>query len=74
MPKKQIPPRVLALAATLNDEPLDWKIHTDGTIVIVFNQSGKRTFPPETLASVTTSSDSTPEKKEKKQRGISNPN
>lgn len=42
-----IPARVAALAAQIGDEPIAWKEHTDGSIVIVFCNKGKRTFEKE---------------------------
>lgn len=45
--EKKIPARVAALAAQVGDTPLDWKEREDGSIVIVFNSKGKRTFEPE---------------------------
>ena len=41
-----IPARVLALAAQINDEPLAWNEHADGSIVIVFSNKGKHLFTP----------------------------
>lgn len=39
-----IPARVKALALQIGDEPIDWNEREDGSIVIVFNQKGKRIF------------------------------
>jgi hypothetical protein len=39
--------RVLALAKEIGDEPIAWVEHEDGSILIVFNQKGKRTFEKE---------------------------
>lgn len=43
----KVPARVLALAEQIGDQPLAWKEHDDGSIVIVFNSKGKRTFVKE---------------------------
>lgn len=40
----KVPLRVLALAEQIGDEPIAWKEHEDGSIVIVFNSKGKRAF------------------------------
>lgn len=43
----KVPARVLALAEQIGDQPIAWKEHDDGSIVIVFNSKGKRTFEKE---------------------------
>ena len=43
------PARVLALAAQIEDEPLAWNEHDDGSITIVFCNKGKRTFVAEPI-------------------------
>jgi len=40
----RVPARVAAIAAQIGDEAIAWNEHEDGTVVIVFNQKGKRTF------------------------------
>lgn len=47
-----IPARVKALALLIGDEPIAWKEREDGSIVIVFNQKGKRVFELEEQAAI----------------------
>ena len=39
--------RVDRISKKLNDVALSWRELEDGSVVIVFSNSGKRTFPPE---------------------------
>jgi hypothetical protein len=41
---EKIPARVLAIAEKVQDEPLAWKEHADGSVTIVFCNKGKQTF------------------------------
>lgn len=44
---EKIPARVLAIAEKVQDEPLAWKEHADGSVTIVFCNKGKRLFQKE---------------------------
>lgn len=48
----KVPARVLALAKQVSDQPIAWKEHDDGSVVIVFNSKGKRTFLRESVEEV----------------------
>lgn len=50
----KVPARVLALADQVGDQPIAWKEHDDGSVVIVFNSKGKRTFLRESVEEVET--------------------
>ena len=43
----QLEYRVDRISKKLNDVALSWRELEDGSVVIVFSNSGKRTFPPE---------------------------
>lgn len=41
---EHIPARVMAISQQIGDQPIAWKEHDDGSVVIVFNSKGKQTF------------------------------